>query len=111
VYLKPVFDVTTITGSFTGSLFNCGRFILPHLNSTCDIFKRTYCIKTIRPTSLKWSISGSSGPNGSPAYSKWIEDTYAVLTDFLSIKLFMFYWTLPIVNREHVKRSISDTIL
>jgi hypothetical protein len=110
VVLTPEYKVSTITDRFGGSLTGFVRNFWAKLVPTCSVFKRAYNIKSPGPFNLKWSISGSAGPNGSPAYCKWIEDSYAVLTSSLSVKIFCLYWTLPIINREHVERSISDTI-
>jgi hypothetical protein len=91
VHLKPEYDVSTITGAFEGSLLTFARKFRAYVGPACRVFKRAYNIKTMSPIKLKWSISGSAGPNGSPAYSKFIEDTYAVLTTDLSIKIFFLY--------------------
>jgi len=110
VTMTPEYKVSTITDRFGGSLISFVRNFWTKLVSTCNVFKRTYNIRPPAPFEMKWSISGSAGPNGSPAYCKWIEDTYAVLRTSLSIKIFCLYWTLPVINREHVENSITDTI-
>jgi hypothetical protein len=91
VYLNVEYDVSTITGAFSGSLLKYVRKFQAYLGPTCSVFKKTFNIKTMSPFKLKWSISGSAGPNGSPAYSKFLEDTYAILYSSLSVKIFCFY--------------------
>jgi hypothetical protein len=71
---------------------------------------RTYNIRTPAPMKFKWAISGSAGPNGSPAYSKFTHDIHAILKSSLAIKIFFLYCSLPYINRESAKASISDAI-
>jgi hypothetical protein len=110
VKLKPEFDVSTITSGFDGSLLNFVRKFQAKLGPTCCVFKTAYGIKTMSSIKLKWSISGSAGPNGSPAYSKFIEDTYAILMSPLSVKIFFLFRALPVINKEDTGKSITDTI-
>jgi len=111
ILMKPDYDVSTITGRFGGDFLKLvSKKLWTNLLTTCRVFSRAYSIKPMKPFTLRWSISGSAGPNGSPAYSKFGEDTYAVCRSSLAIKLFFLYSLLPVINRNQTNKVISDTI-
>lgn len=110
VIMKPEYKVSTITDRFGGSLFNFVRKFWTKLTPTCNVMRRTYNIRTPAPMKFKWAISGSAGPNGSPAYSKFTHDIHAILKSSLSLKLFFLYRSLPYINRKDAEISFSDNI-
>lgn len=113
VVMKPDYSVSTITGRFSGNLFRLvsNSKLWTSLSTTCSVFSKTFGIKTIKGFNLRWSISGSAGPNGSPAFQKFPEDVYAVCRSSLLVKIFCLYKLLPVINRKEVNKVMSDLIL
>lgn len=103
----PVVDVTTITGSFRGRLIGLFKYF-KHLKPTKQSFRASIPDVQNWHAKFKWHISGASGPNGSVAYTRYLDDLSALAYNGVGLYCIILFYALPVENRRESKRAIVD---
>jgi len=107
--LDPVIDTTTITSGFKGSLWSCIYF-MPSLYQVTLSFRSKLKLDQNWSARWKWHISGASGPNGPVAYTRYLEDLYAVRLEWILWKNVLLLWSLPLCNRRETFEALKDAV-
>ena len=89
VLLPPSFEISTIVEPGNGTMYYSQR----RIQDCYRIFKKTYRIPQFKDNPrFKWYVSSKAGPNGKPAYTKWIEDAFALHSDVTVKQCVRFLW-------------------
>jgi hypothetical protein len=105
-YTDPVVDVSTITGRFEGKL--TGLFKWKYLSTLSYVNKSFRSIDQNWNAKWKWHISGASGPNGSLAYTQYLNDLRCLNDSWLLVGQFVLLMTLPYVNKWETVKVLVD---
>lgn len=107
-YTDPVADISTITSRFKGSIVRLFKWkYLRNLNKVNKSFR----INQNWSAKFKWHISGSAGPNGSPAYARYLDDLRSLGDSRLLIGLSILFATLPFDNKRETINALRDVFL
>eukprot|EP01083_Nonionella_stella_P032589 89203_1 len=101
-----VYDTQTLTQSFTGKPIKIMLF-LPSLMKACNHLRTLGKHSQVWCANWKWHISGKSGPNGSMAFTRYLEDLRAIRRNGLYLKNLFLMYSLPLKNREEAHDFIS----
>lgn len=109
--LKPDYDVSSITDSFRGRLTGLLRLkYLGNLGKVNQSFRSAMPDQNWR-AKWKWHISGASGPNGSPAYSQYLNDLRALSYTWLGVGCLILYLALPFDNKWKTLKAFRDVLV
>lgn len=111
--LDPVVDVSTITGSFEGSLR--GLLKWKYL-STLRIVKKSFsdAVKAADQNwsaTWKWHISGSGGPNGPVSYTQYLNDLRSLSNSELGLGCIALFLALPYDNKWETAKALRDALV
>jgi hypothetical protein len=107
--LAPVIDVTTITSRFKGSLLSLIRYSRALYRVTLS-FRSMLKLDQNWSAKWKWHISGASGPNGSVAYTRYLDDLYAIRQEGLYWKICLLLYSLPLSNKRETFEALRDAV-
>jgi hypothetical protein len=108
--LHPVIDTTTITSGFEGSLYRLAISSWSLFQVTLSFTKRIKFLQENWSAKWKWHISGATGPNGSLAYTRYLDDLYAIRQEGLYWKLCLLLYSLPLSNRRETFDALKDAV-
>nr|URG16550.1 MAG: RNA dependent RNA polymerase [Mitoviridae sp.] len=108
VRLEPDRSTVTITGGFSGSWL---KFLFCFGKQIWNFKSDRLGLTEMREFNLRWFTSSKSGPNGSPAWRKFVQDFQAVAADnVLSANLVKLFNLLPVKNREDIGTQWSNLV-
>lgn len=104
VILRPVGDLRSIRGEFTGKWPNGGSLRI--LKKACFSFAREHPKGDLMNKEFSWAISWAAGPNGKPAWDKVLEDFIAVHSTYLGHYVSYFLEVFPLKCGEQIKSDL-----